>query len=197
MGVVVAAAACGTDRSDEGALPVAGGEAGQQDPAGARTPVAPVSTTGVGGGGAVPIPAAEGITSVTSSNVSFGDAERVFRSGDYASAVEMFGAYATRMPENPWGHYMLGISAWRAGNHGSAEAALRRTIEVDPKHVKGYTNLARVLLEQRKASDALDFALKVVERVTVMHNGRVLRHGTPDEIENDAQVQAIYMGGKH
>jgi len=30
-----------------------------------------------------------------------------------------------------------------------------------------------------------------------MHNGRVLKHGTPDEIENDAQVQAIYMGGKH
>ncbi len=43
----------------------------------------------------------------------------------------------------------------------------------------------------------LDIALRVVERVTVMHNGRVLRHGTPGEIENDAQVQAIYMGGKH
>ncbi len=43
----------------------------------------------------------------------------------------------------------------------------------------------------------LDIALRVVERVTVMHNGRVLRHGTPDEIENDPQVQAIYMGGKH
>ena len=40
----------------------------------------------------------------------------------------------------------------------------------------------------------LDIALRVVERVTVMHNGRVLRHGTPGEIENDAQVQAIYMG---
>ncbi len=43
----------------------------------------------------------------------------------------------------------------------------------------------------------LDIALRVVERVTVMHNGSVLRHGTPEEIENDAQVQAIYMGGKH
>jgi len=43
----------------------------------------------------------------------------------------------------------------------------------------------------------LDIALRVVERVTVMHNGRVLRHGTPEQIENDAQVQAIYMGGKH
>jgi branched-chain amino acid transport system ATP-binding protein len=43
----------------------------------------------------------------------------------------------------------------------------------------------------------LDIALRVVDRVTVMHNGRVLKHGTPAEIENDAQVQAIYMGGKH
>jgi branched-chain amino acid transport system ATP-binding protein len=43
----------------------------------------------------------------------------------------------------------------------------------------------------------LDIALKVVEKVTVMHNGRVIKEGTPNEIENDAQVQAIYMGGKH
>jgi branched-chain amino acid transport system ATP-binding protein len=43
----------------------------------------------------------------------------------------------------------------------------------------------------------LDIALRVVEKVTVMHNGKVLKTGTPNEIENDAQVQAIYMGGKH
>ena len=43
----------------------------------------------------------------------------------------------------------------------------------------------------------LDIALSVTERVTVMHNGRVLKTGTPGEIENDAQVQAIYMGPKH
>ncbi len=43
----------------------------------------------------------------------------------------------------------------------------------------------------------LDIALSVVERVTVMHNGRVLKHGTPAEIQDDAEVQAIYMGGKH
>ena len=43
----------------------------------------------------------------------------------------------------------------------------------------------------------LDIALRVSQRVTVMHDGRVLKHGTPDEIENDAEVQAIYMGGRH
>jgi branched-chain amino acid transport system ATP-binding protein len=43
----------------------------------------------------------------------------------------------------------------------------------------------------------LDIALRVVDRVTVMHNGRVLKHGTPEEIENAPEVQAIYMGQKH
>jgi branched-chain amino acid transport system ATP-binding protein len=43
----------------------------------------------------------------------------------------------------------------------------------------------------------LDIALSVTERVTVMHNGRVLKTGTPAEIQADPQVQAIYMGSKH
>jgi branched-chain amino acid transport system ATP-binding protein len=43
----------------------------------------------------------------------------------------------------------------------------------------------------------LDIALKVVERVTVMHNGRVLTTAAPQEIEHNAEVQAIYMGGRH
>ena len=54
------------------------------------------------------------------------------------------------------------------------------------------THMSFVLIEHD-----LDIALRVVEQVTVMHNGRVLKSGTPQEIENDAQVQAIYMGGKH
>ncbi|MFM9883817.1 MAG: ABC transporter ATP-binding protein [Burkholderiales bacterium] len=43
----------------------------------------------------------------------------------------------------------------------------------------------------------LEIALRVVERVTVLHNGRVLKEGTPAEIEGDAEVQAIYMGVTH
>jgi branched-chain amino acid transport system ATP-binding protein len=43
----------------------------------------------------------------------------------------------------------------------------------------------------------LDIALRVVDRVTVLHNGRLLKEGTPGEIEGDAEVQAIYMGTRH
>jgi branched-chain amino acid transport system ATP-binding protein len=40
----------------------------------------------------------------------------------------------------------------------------------------------------------LDIALRVVDQVTVMHNGRILKHGTPAQIEGDPEVQAIYLG---
>jgi len=43
----------------------------------------------------------------------------------------------------------------------------------------------------------LEIALRVVQRVTVLHNGRVLKEGTPAEIEGDPEVQAIYMGVTH
>jgi branched-chain amino acid transport system ATP-binding protein len=43
----------------------------------------------------------------------------------------------------------------------------------------------------------LDVALKVSTYVTMMHNGRMFKEGTPEEIENDPQVQAIYLGGVH
>ena len=41
----------------------------------------------------------------------------------------------------------------------------------------------------------MDVALRVVSRVTMMHNGRVFREGTPAEIESDPEVQALYLGG--
>jgi branched-chain amino acid transport system ATP-binding protein len=43
----------------------------------------------------------------------------------------------------------------------------------------------------------LEVALRVVGLVTVMHNGAILKHGTPGEIEADPEVREIYLGGKH
>jgi branched-chain amino acid transport system ATP-binding protein len=40
----------------------------------------------------------------------------------------------------------------------------------------------------------LEIALGVADRVTVMHNGRVIKHGTPEQIQDDDEVHAIYMG---
>jgi len=40
----------------------------------------------------------------------------------------------------------------------------------------------------------MDVALRVAESVTMMHNGRVFKEGTPEEIENDPEVQELYLG---
>jgi len=41
----------------------------------------------------------------------------------------------------------------------------------------------------------MDVALRVAESVSMMHNGRIFREGKPAEIEQDPEVQALYLGG--
>lgn len=55
-----------------------------------------------------------------------------------------------------------------------------------PKHI-GY-----IIIEHD-----LDVALRVSDYVSMMHNGRIFKEGTPAEIEADPQVQEIYLGGGH
>ncbi|MEM0990152.1 MAG: ABC transporter ATP-binding protein [Pseudomonadota bacterium] len=44
----------------------------------------------------------------------------------------------------------------------------------------------------------MDVALRVAEYVTMMHNGRIFKEGKPAEIEEDEEVQALYLGdGSH
>ena len=43
----------------------------------------------------------------------------------------------------------------------------------------------------------MDVALRVVESVTMMHNGRIFKEGAPEEIESDPEVQELYLGGGH
>ena len=43
----------------------------------------------------------------------------------------------------------------------------------------------------------MDVALRVVESVTMMHNGRIFKEGPPQEIEDDEEVQQLYLGGGH
>ena len=43
----------------------------------------------------------------------------------------------------------------------------------------------------------MDVALRVSERVTMMHNGRIFKEGKPAEIEQDPEVQELYLGGGH
>jgi len=98
----------------------------------------------------------------TYENVTYEEAESTFTLRRYGEATEMFAAYVTRRPRNPWGHYMLGLSAWKAGELPRARESFERSIELDPSHVKSLLNLTRVLLElnePREASERVFAAL--------------------------------------
>jgi Tfp pilus assembly protein PilF len=86
--------------------------------------------------------------------VSLSEAEKVYQEKKYGEAAEMFGVYADQHPRNPWGHYMLGLSAWKSGDLDRAEGAFVRSLELDPKHVKTLLNLSRVHLDQGRPKDA-------------------------------------------
>ena len=96
-------------------------------------------------------------------NVSFAEAESTYHQGRYVEAVAMFDAYVQRKPDNAWGHYMLGLSAWKAGDLDRARSAFERSLELDAKHVKTLLNLSRVLIEQGKPRDALTHVTTAVQ----------------------------------
>ncbi|MGI9626230.1 MAG: tetratricopeptide repeat protein [Longimicrobiales bacterium] len=90
--------------------------------------------------------------------VSYDEAESAYHAGTFGEAVDLFTSYTTQKPDNPWGHYMLGLSAWRAGHLDVAETALSESVGMDPNHVKGHVNLARVLLEKGELDRGLEHA---------------------------------------
>jgi branched-chain amino acid transport system ATP-binding protein len=43
----------------------------------------------------------------------------------------------------------------------------------------------------------MDVALRVAERVTMMHDGHVIVEGTPEEIRGNQLVHDLYLGTAH
>ncbi|MEX2630607.1 MAG: ABC transporter ATP-binding protein, partial [Tistlia sp.] len=73
-----------------------------------------------------------------------------------------------------------------AGLSARERAGLIEILRSLPRHI-GY-----IVIEHD-----LDVALRVVDQVTMMHNGRIFKEGTPEEIEKDPEVQRLYLGGGH
>jgi predicted Zn-dependent protease len=92
----------------------------------------------------------------TPSVVTYEGAEAVYREGKYDEATRLFETYVSSRPENPWGHYMLGLAAWKSGDLKRAESAFDRALELDPKHVKSHLNSARVLIDLGRDHEALE-----------------------------------------
>lgn len=119
--------------------------------------------------------------------VTYDEAEAAYHARRYSEAIDLFTGYTERKSENPWGYYMLGLSAWKAGEYGTAEEALGRALELDPRHVKSWINLSRVLLDGGRPEEAIatiDSALAIDPELDVAHRlqGRVYHQlGRTDE----------------
>jgi len=88
--------------------------------------------------------------------VSFADAESLFQAKKYDEATKAFEAYTTRKPANPWGHYMLGLAAWKGGDLVKSELAFETALSADPTHMKSFLNLSRVLIERKRYDEAIE-----------------------------------------
>ena len=102
-------------------------------------------------------------TSPATESVSYADAEAVFRKGRYEEAARLFGVVVESAPSDAFSHYMHGLSAWKSGDHGTAEEALTRAVELNGESVKIRTNLGRVLLERGRAQEALPHLERAME----------------------------------
>lgn len=88
--------------------------------------------------------------------VTFEQAETAYFEKRYGAAADLFSRYTERRSANPWGFYMLGLSAWKAGDPATATSAFEQALALDPKHVKSHVNYARVLLETGREDEALE-----------------------------------------
>lgn len=107
------------------------------------------------------VPAA--IVATMETSASYGDGEAAYRAGHYEEAATIFGRYAEQRPANAWGHYMLGLSAWKSGDLVKSEGAFEEALRVDPRHVKSLINLSRVFIDQKRPADALDRLTRAAE----------------------------------
>ena len=99
--------------------------------------------------------AGEETTPKVSGPVSFADAEAAYQAKKYSEAVTLFERYTGQRPGNAWGHFMLGMSASKAGDLARAESAFEQALSIAPTHVGSLVNLSRVLIDQNRVDAAL------------------------------------------
>jgi Tfp pilus assembly protein PilF len=86
--------------------------------------------------------------------VTYAMAEGAYLDRDYAEAARLFNVYTADHTTNAWGHYMLGLSEWKAGNLDASEEAFITALEIKPDHRKSLVNYGRVLIALDRPADA-------------------------------------------
>jgi predicted Zn-dependent protease len=151
--------------------------------AGASTPVVSGSTT----------TDSSGETKVEATPVTYERAESTYGAGNYAEAAQLFLSYTERNPENPWGHYMLGLAAWRSGDAERALDAFDRSLQLDPNHRKSLYNSSRVLLDLGQTQDAIGRIEQALGQEPLSNEGlRLLARARHQLGQTDEAIEAYH-----
>jgi len=67
----------------------------------------------------------------------------------------------------------------------------------DRKRVAAFMKQLAGRLTLLVVEHAMDVVLTISDHIVVMHQGRLLAQGTPDQMRANAQVQEAYLGGQH
>jgi Flp pilus assembly protein TadD len=107
----------------------------------------------------MPTPAADKPIDVTtpkvSGPVSYAEGDALFQAGKFLEATQVFEKYTVEKPNNPWGHFMLGLSESRIGDTDKAEKAFNEALRIDPDHMKSLLNLSRIQIDKGRYDDAV------------------------------------------
>jgi superkiller protein 3 len=130
--------------------------------------------------------------------VSYVDAEAAYTARKYTEAAELFGSYTRANPENPWGHYMHGLSSWKAGDPEQAMISFDEALRIDPQHRKSLLNSARVLLDTGRPREALERVDRAMSLEPLSAEGLRLQGRARYELKQipeaiDAYQQAIAL----
>jgi len=150
----------------------------------------------------MPTPVADKSIDVTTPKVtgpvSFADGEALFQAGKYVEATNVFEEYTVKKPNNPWGHFMLGLSQSKVGDTEKAEKAFEEALRIDPDHMKSLLNLSRMLIDKGRYDEAvvkLAHAGEINPTSAEVHRllGRTYsgQHKTDDAIESYRRAIAL------
>jgi tetratricopeptide (TPR) repeat protein len=155
LSAVAAAIGC-SNRGETSTAKAASRNADQPKPVATRGESLPMKPAG----GVAPMSA---VTPKVPGPVTFADGQAAYQARKYGDATALFERYTGQRPTNAWGHYMLGLSAWKSGDLTKSEQAFEKALSVDPMHVKSLVNLSRVFIEEKRYDDAVDRLMTAAE----------------------------------
>ncbi len=134
----------------------------------------------------VPVTPAAHLTTVTNGGAgiapekTYENGEAAFKAGKYRDAAEMYKTRVGTKPGDANGFYMLGLSSWKAGDFAASKEAFDKSIELNPGFAKSYFNEARLLLDMKRAPEALE----------LIEKGRAIDSASPDGVRLKARAES-------